>query len=249
MILSVEEIKVLETYRLSTAPTNSPLSIRLVDRLSEDSVLIDYVAKVSDRIGAANDAVAASMLIKRYSFLVAMSLYAMSVWNKRLVLSPERIWMETDDHDDRWLPTFRFEEPKTEICTGCRDQWREETVRQLFAVQLFPLIEKLRKITKISAHILWENIAIYIYWLYETLMNDETLAHVHEQLCDDFHYLVNDADGALFGTPRQNPLKRFWKGDANSRQRSTCCLYYQTDGGSHCQTCPHIARQRYQAIS
>jgi ferric iron reductase protein FhuF len=248
MTLSADEMKVLEKYRLSTVPTNSPLSIR-VDYLLEEGVLMDYLEEVRKKLGAANSVVAASMLIKRYSFLIAMSLYTMSVWNKRLVLSPERIWMETDDSADMWLPTFRFEELNVEQCTGCRDQWREETVRRLFAEHLFPLMRKLQKITKISLHILWENIAIYIYWIYETLINDETLAHVHERLCDDFYYLVNDADGALFGTPRQNPLKRFWKGDANSRQRSTCCLYYQTDGGSHCQTCPHIARQRYQAIS
>jgi ferric iron reductase protein FhuF len=243
MILSAKEIKVLETYRLSAVRTNSPLSIRL-DRLFEDSVLIDYVAKVRDRIGADNDAVAASMLIKRYSFLAAMSLYAMSVWNKRLLLSPERIWMETDDSDDMWLPTFRFEELKAEICTGCRDQWREETVRQLFAGHFSPLMEKLRCITKISAHILWENIAIYIYWLYETLGKDDSLAYIHEQLYNDFHFLVHDADGALFGTLRQNPLKRFWKGNAGVKQRTTCCLYYQTEGGTHCQTCPCSIRKR-----
>lgn len=247
MILSAEEIKALETYRLSTVQTNSPLSIR-VDRLLEEGALIHYLEKVRKKLGASNNVVAASMLIKRYSFLVAMSLYTMSVWNKRLVLSPERIWLETDDSADIWLPTFRFEKLDAERCIGCRDQWREETVSQIFAKHLFPLIEKLRNTTKISVHILWENIAIYIYWIYEKLIGDETLVHVHERLCDDFHYLVHGADGAVFGTPGQNPLKRFWKGDSSSRQRSTCCLYYQTDRGSHCRTCPRIARQRCQAI-
>ncbi|WP_420768961.1 IucA/IucC family C-terminal-domain containing protein [Parageobacillus thermoglucosidasius] len=248
MILTAEEIKVLEAYRLSTVPTNSPLSIR-VDHLLEEGALIHYLEKVRKKLGAANNVVAASMLIKRYSFLIVMSLYAMSVWNKRLVLSPERIWLETDDHDDKWLPTFRFEELHAEICTGSREQWREETVRQLFAEHLFPLIEKLRKTVKISGHILWENISIYIYWVYEKLRNDEILAHVHEQLCDDFHYLVHGADGSLFGTLQQNPLKRFWKGNDGPRQRSTCCLHYQTGKGSHCRTCPRIAHQRCQAIS
>jgi ferric iron reductase protein FhuF len=248
MILSTEERKVLETYRLSTVPTNSPLSIRL-DRLFEDSVLIDYVAKVRDRLGAANDAAAASMLIKRYSFLVAMSLYAMSVWNKRLVLSPERIWMETDDHATMWMPTFRFEKLEAEVCASCRSQWREETVRCLFAEHVFPLIAKLQKTTKISSYILWENIAVYIYWIYETLLNDETLAHIHPRLRDDFRFLVHEADGELFGTPRQNPLNRFWKGDTGVKQRTTCCLYYQTEGGTHCQTCPCILRERYPKTS
>ncbi|BDG35468.1 (2Fe-2S)-binding protein [Geobacillus sp. 44B] len=248
MILSTEEIKVLETYRLSVVRINSPLSIR-IDQLHKENVLVDYLEKVRQKLGAANKVVAASMLIKRYSFLAAMSLYAMSVWNKRLVLSPERIWMETDDNDDMWLPTFRFEELKAEICTGCRDQWREETVRQLFAGHFSPLIEKLRSITKISVHILWENIAIYIYWLYETLGKDDSLAYIREQLYNDFHFLVHDADGALFGTFRQNPLKRFWKGNAGVKQRTTCCLYYQTEGGMHCQTCPCILRERYPKTS
>jgi ferric iron reductase protein FhuF len=248
MILSAEERKVLETYRLSTVQTNSPLSIRL-DRLFEDSVLIDYVAKVRDRLGAANDAVAASMLIKRYSFLVAMSLYAMSVWNKRLVLSPEQIWMETDDHAAMWMPTFRFEKLEAEVCTSCRSQWREETVLRLFAKHVFPLITKLQKTTKISSYILWENIAVYIYWIYETLLNDEAIAHIHPRLRDDFRFLVYEAGGELFGTPQHNPLKRFWKGNTSVKQRTTCCLYYQTEGGTHCHTCPCIVRERHSKTS
>jgi ferric iron reductase protein FhuF len=173
----------------------------------------------------------------------------MSVWNKRLVLSPERIWLETDDRVAMWMPMFRFEKLEAEECASCRSQWREETVRRLFAKHVFPLIAKLQKTTKISSYILWENIAIYIYWIYETLLNDETLAHIHPQLRDDFRFLVHEADGELFGTLRQNPLKRFWKGNAGVKQRTTCCLYYQTEGGTHCQTCPYIIRERYPKTS
>jgi ferric iron reductase protein FhuF len=245
MILSADEIRELEKFRLSTKRAHSPLSIR-VDQLLHEETLTTYLEMLQRKLGAPNMIVTASILMKRYSFLAVMALYAMSVWNKRLSIAVHQVWLETEDSAETWLPAFRLEQFECEEVNAARDQWRKETIQILFARHMNVLIERLCQTTKISPLILWENVAIYIFWLYETLLEDKTFAHINEQLRDDFHFVIQEAKGELFGRYSQNPLARFWKEKTYSslakkeiRRRTTCCLYYKiaTDR-SHCQTCP-----------
>nr|WP_237746923.1 MULTISPECIES: IucA/IucC family C-terminal-domain containing protein [Geobacillus] len=242
MRLCEDEMKALETYRFSSKKTDASSSMLFSRLLEDDEQLASYVAHVRAEMGAANDAVAASMFVKRVSFLAPMALYAMSVWNKRLVLDPGRIWLDTDGEGEMWMPRFRLEPPEAEACGIERSCWREQVVRDVFAGLFAPLVAELRRLTRVSPLILWENIAIYVYWVYERWLEDESLASTADRLRDDFRFLIHEADGRLFGQ-KDNPLRRFFKG-ASGMQRTTCCLYVHTKGGTCCQTCPIRARQR-----
>jgi ferric iron reductase protein FhuF len=245
MLFSENEIAQLKKFRLSTEATDSPLSIRL-DQLLREDCLTAYLEMLKERIHAPNKAVAASMFMKRYVFLLVMSLYAMSVWNKRIHFDFKNIWMESEDENEVWMPTFRFETLKYTKADNDRQSWRNQVIVDLFANHTYSLVEMLADVSKLSKLILWENIAIYIFWLYESLMEDEKFAGIRGQLVADFHFVVQEAEGNLFGAYYKNPLSRFWKEKTFSaelqkeiRMRTTCCLYYQTTkDGARCQTCP-----------
>jgi ferric iron reductase protein FhuF len=245
MIISEHEMKELQQFRLSTQRSDSQLSIR-ADRLLNKDVLVAYLEALQQKIAAPKVTTAASMFMKRYSFLVVMALYAMSIWDKRLNIHQENVWIETDDESEKWLPTFRLDKWECSPADSVRPMWRSETIRILFADHIYLLIEILSKTTKLSKLILWENVAIYVFWLYETLLEDEKFAGMREKLLEDFHFVVQEANGELFSRYRKNPLSRFWKEKTYSpihqkqiRVRTTCCLYHQTTkDGSRCQTCP-----------
>jgi ferric iron reductase protein FhuF len=246
MMFSESEIAQLKKFRLSTEATDSPLSVRLDQLLREDR-LTAYLEMLKERIHAPNKAVAASMFMKRYSFLLALSLYAMSVWNKRIHFDFKNIWMESKDETEVWMPTFRFETLEYTKADNDRQSWRKQVIVDLFANHTYSLVEMLADVSKLSKWILWENIAIYIFWLYESLMEDEKFAAIRDRLLADFYFIVQEAEGSLFGAFHKNPLSRFWKEKMFStelqkeiRVRTTCCLYYQTTkDGAHCQTCPY----------
>jgi ferric iron reductase protein FhuF len=245
MIISEHEMKELQKFRLSTHRSDSQLSVR-ADQLLNKDILAAYLEAVQQKIAAPKAMTAASMLMKRYSFLVVMTLYAMSIWDKRLHIQLENVWLETDDESENWLPTFRFDKLECNPVDSDRLIWRSETIQILFANHIDPLIEMLSKTTKLAKLTLWENVAIYVFWLYETLLEDEKFAEMREKLLEDFHFVVQGAKGELFGRYHKNPLSRFWKEKTYSsihqkeiRVRTTCCLYYQTTkDGSRCQTCP-----------
>ena len=65
------------------------------------------------------------------------------------------------------------------VTNGWKENQSERTVvrsqlaNQLINENLAPFVETMVKATKLSAAILWENAAIYLFWLYETLIPSE----------------------------------------------------------------------------
>lgn len=226
MVLSAEEKRQLEAFRFSMKQTGSPLSIR-ADRLLHKTVLRGYLETLQLKLGAPNMTVTASLLMKRYSFAAVIALYAMSAWNKRIALPLHSVHLETDDKMEQWLPAFRIDPLVCQGADADREAWRKETVEALYKEHLSPLIARLQATASISPLVLWENVAIYIFWLYDTLRTDQALAPVRGRLDADLRHVIEAMN-----------LGRFWIKRKNEGRRMTCCLYYKTAACKHCQTCP-----------
>ncbi|MBT2687514.1 (2Fe-2S)-binding protein [Bacillus sp. ISL-47] len=244
--LTEKQAEALTPFRLSPDSANSPLSIDVIDLLDPKKAG-EYLAAVKEHIGAKDEKTAASILVKRYAFLPVIYLYSMTAWNLRLNISHENLSLEGQEKGELWLPAFRFKSLVGECAGADREQWREESIRALFSGHVFPILDNIAKEAKISKLILWENIAIYLFWLYETVLPGETSAA--EQAAEDFKFIMEEASGDLFGGYNQNPLKRYhnekiFVGSKGKlvRPRKTCCFSYLTDSGKRCGTCPQICK-------
>ncbi|MBD1380781.1 (2Fe-2S)-binding protein [Metabacillus arenae] len=238
--LSNGELADLEKFRLTTSQTSSSLSIQL-DQLYDKQQLIEYLQKAGSRMNTNNNLVSASMLTKRYGFFAALNLYAITMWDKALNVSTKNISLETVDEDPVWLPGFFFKDLSVDIALDNRGSWRDEKLTLLFKENIYPLIMEISKTVKLSRLIMWENIALYIIWMYETLLKRETDQDLIEKIKNDFHYIMHEAPGEVFGPYHKNPLSKYFQiNDLNEeRMRKTCCLYYLTsEKGTRCKTCP-----------
>lgn len=244
--LSESKAKELQSFRFTTEKYTSELSVSM-DILLDEQALRDYLKKLGRHVGAANEKVTASIFMKRYAFLAVIYLYTMTAWNRQLHISFENVSLETDPQDGLWLPRFYFNELRLEIVESNREEWRKNGVKILFHDHLYPLVTMLSKVTKVSKLILWENIAVYIYWLYETVFNKEDVpVEVAGRSKEDFYYLLFKAPGSLFGGYNDNPLKRYYNQPIyleelkeEVRPRNTCCYSYLTNNKKRCVTCPH----------
>jgi ferric iron reductase protein FhuF len=218
--------------------------------LLESQSLKLYLQQIQPKLNATDDKTAASMLMKRYAFTAVIVLYAMSVFNKGLNAHIENIAIETDDSKEKWMPDIRFENGNVTIPDGDRVLWRQKILKDLFAGNIDRFIKKISTDVKISKFILWENIAIYVFWLYETVLSHPKFDQIRERISDDFHNIVLIENGQVFGGYNKNPLTRYYKPKSfhpdlneNIRIRTTCCLYYQTtEDRSRCKTCPNVCR-------
>lgn len=242
-MLQEKDLTMLEKYRLRTELAQAFNVADLMDK----RFLTDFMKRLAYAIGAPSEKTGASIFIKRYAFIAVISLYAMTVSNKKINVSLKNIQMEEAERGKDWLPFISLTDQTFEEWNGeNREQWRRNVYQDLFANNIYPLIEIFEKTFNISKLILWENIAVYLFWLYETELKDHPFAS------DDFRYLIMDAEGKLFGRYNHNPIQKYYTEkrfvesvQEEVRIRKTCCFTYQLESRSkRCKTCPctHIAK-------
>ena len=254
-----EEIHVLtKDYRLALEQSaDHSFSIHAIDLL-EPYILLDYLNEVSTLANASTRVVAASLFSKRYSFLmIASSLYAMTMFNKAFDYSIENSYVDYSKEGQLWLPKLRLAHwDVSQPVDGNRKEWRDQVIHNIFAENIALLWRSISKTAPISMSVLWENTAIYVYWLYEKRMSEGASSDQKLRIRDDFHYLLKEAPAYLFGE-KINPLAKFDQPKvitANSndpiRVRKTCCLYYQTCGEKeYCSTCPKSRKEAASTVS
>ncbi|WP_080832147.1 IucA/IucC family C-terminal-domain containing protein [Cohnella massiliensis] len=224
-------------------------SVRAADLLDRET-REQYLDWLGGYIGSPSRRVTASTLVKRYAYLaVSPALYAMSVYNKELMLRLEHCFLETyadPEHNPGGtkLPHLRLADDRsTEPEPGRRDEWRERLVRELFAGHVAPMLRALAETARIPPVVLWENVVVRIVPLFEDALEQAGSRDAAGRIREDFRYLVREIPGELFGE-RRNPLSGLVdpagleSGDGcRQRLRRTCCLYYEISA-EYCRRCP-----------
>lgn len=243
--LSKQEQEELSEYRLSFIGDKKEAihTLEFLDPL----FLEKYLQELSLKIGSPSLKVTASIFMKRYAFLAVIGLFAMSRWDKRIDLSMKNVWLENASNSFIWLPAFSLDNPVAiELDSPERDEWRKSVIEELFSQHISLLIEQLKKVTKISKLILWENIAVYLFWLYETVLSEAGDEKRQQTIQSDFKFIFTMVDGQLFGQYNLNPLakynhpkKHFVETNEDIRIRKTCCFSYKLGSSmKRCKTCP-----------
>ncbi|MGV5030705.1 siderophore-iron reductase, Fe-S cluster protein [Klebsiella pneumoniae] len=213
--------------------------------LSDETTCRLLLDRLTPVIGSPDRAITASLLSKRLAFLATGAcLYAMSAYNKGLVLSAENTLIEYGHDGGLWTSCIPLRDiqpvPAPE---GVREAWRQNITGTLFAGLLAPLWQTFSRVSGISSHILWENTAVRVYSLYERRMAKMACPSLKSRIRQDFDWLLNEADADLFGLP-ENPLRRFRRplsvrAGEQVRFRRTCCFYYKASSPvEYCSTCP-----------
>jgi Uncharacterized Fe-S protein len=255
VVLSQNDIHTLtNNYRMTVEPSEDrELSLSAADLLDPEKSRL-YMERVAPCFRSSLSTASVSMFMKRYAFLMAAPvLYAMSLLNKGLNGSAENSHLESFHQDDIWLPKLRLSNTMVSLPEeGKREEWRDFIIEQLFADNISKVLRSLMKLVPVSSAVLWENAAIYIFWLYEKRMGEGATAEQQAQMEEDFRYLVQEAPARLFGEARHNPLTRFYTEKRRTkayedpfRIRKTCCYYYQTtpEENDFCGGCPKVKHE------
>ncbi len=208
-----------------------------------------FLDELAVPLGAPNAKITASLLSKRLAFLfTAGPLVAMTLFNQGLDLSVENVILEFR-HDQVWqsrLPLLRLQtEPfNIEQQAEDREAWRERILHRLFAGNLSIVWDALRASSGVSSNVLWENLAVRIFSLYERRMQTLATTDIERaRIKDDFDYIIRRAPSEVFGLSR-NPLTRFHlpfvsQAGKRVRFRRTCCFYFRaTVPAEYCTVCP-----------
>ncbi|MEL3972490.1 IucA/IucC family C-terminal-domain containing protein [Rossellomorea oryzaecorticis] len=217
--------------------------------LLEDGEMVRYLEDRFSLMGADDLKTAGSLFMKRYAFVAALGMLAMTFWNKKLNVSPDNLLL-VDHVNDKglWLPQICLKDTSVQEFTSWSE--KEEFIRSLFSEHLDPFIGVMKRSVKLSNLILWENIAVYLFWIYENdeLITDENILVKKER---DFARLLSDENSHWFGAYNKNPLNRYYTEkvrveglDDKIRVRKTCCFSYRLENGEQfrCKSCPQTCK-------
>lgn len=221
----------------------SPLLLSGRELLNHE-VCLRLLKEWSEQMKVRSLPVVASQFAKHYSFTVVVpALYAMSALNERLDFSPDNVLIQSTWQNQQLYLQLQLRDWKAQLFgEENRKVWREQLLQTLFTHHIAPLWNQLHRLTGIPLSILWENLAGYIYWLYESKLK-ENEQDDKSFVRDDFHYLLYEAEASMFREKVQ-PIKRYYSG-AQAGFRKTCCLYYLvSEDQICCQQCPRLQKSK-----
>ncbi|ADZ89686.1 IucA/IucC family C-terminal-domain containing protein [Marinomonas mediterranea] len=244
--LTDREWDALSTLGLRGIETRSSDSID-TQKLLDDELCLKTLNTIMPALGASTLRVTASLVMKRIAFLTLASfLYGMSRYDKGLDVSINNCIFEYPLENRLWKSQFPLKTTQISKPEKGRDSWRKRRLTKAFSGNLTLLVRQLRKLTGVSESILWENIAVRVFSIYERRVIvsglDETTKKKAES---DFLYLLSSDSSEIYGLDR-NPIAPFYfknsikeEGDTSVRIRKTCCYYYlATDPTEYCNNCP-----------
>tara|TARA_R110001599_G_scaffold179411_2_gene372032 strand:+ start:26816 stop:27610 length:795 start_codon:yes stop_codon:yes gene_type:complete len=244
-VLLPEEWKVLAAFGLKSYQQNEPLSIDS-SKLLDTALCLETLQKIMPELGAENLKVTASLVMKRMAFLtLAPVLYAMSGFDKGLNASLANCVFEYPLENRLWLSKMPLKNASVTSWSDNRNRWREAVLNQVFAGNLTLLVEQFYALTKVSKRILWENIAVRVFSIYEQRILVSVSEEMESKAQEDYAYLLDNSTTELFGL-NENPLTVFYRdkqlttlSENPIRVRRTCCFYYQaTEPPVYCGSCP-----------
>lgn len=242
-LLTADERRTLSDYRVSLERPGTYASSLAATQLMNPSELKSFLMQLQVRLHAPDLRSTSSIFAKRYGYLMTVPVfYSFSVWNKALHLHKDSLFLDPSTSEEHWLPRLGLSDtvtvPESE---HERAALRDELIQSVFAEHLHPLWNLLAETVSISKQVLWENTAIYLFWLYETLLHGEWPEAAKATMKEDFDYLLH-ADHRLFGGGQKHPLSKFYTekrqlDQQTIRVRQTCCLTYMASG-AYCKSCP-----------
>jgi ferric iron reductase protein FhuF len=234
-----EKEHISSNYRFSfQAPFQNELVVS-ASQLLDDDTLLNFLDQTGPRIGAKQRPVTASLFFKRYAFCsLTSSLYGMTILNKSFDMNIKNVYLIDHTSESMWLPSFTLKDASARICSESREDWRSSVLETLFKDNISIMLHHVAHTARISKATLWENAWIYIRWVYETWLAEDHPEDVKQRIQDDYAFFMNAA-AFHFGVSK-NPFHRFALpiGCEDTKVRKTCCLYYKTDNGTCCKTCP-----------
>ena len=240
--LTEQQWEILRKYRFhASAPA---LKGEEATSFLDGGKMKSYLSQRRSLIGTDDLKVAASLFMKRYAFVAAMGLMTMTYWDKKLNLKPENLIMVDGEKNGLWMPQFHLKDASVTEFTSLEE--KKTFIQSIFRDHLDHVIQSIKHATKLSNLILWENIAVYVFWIFESddfLLNEGTGSGRDDQL----RMLLSDENSPWFGNYHRNPLARYYSGKVNvegktvkMRVRKTCCFSYRLENGEQyrCKTCP-----------
>ena len=247
MAFTEAEWQALAAYGLTQADSEHEVGFRVnAEQLIDDKACFALLEQIQPALGAPNLKVAASLTLKRLAFLVlAPTLYALSRFDKGLDVSLTQCEFDYALKDRIWQSKLPLKSVQVTPLSGDRTAWRAQALRQAFAEHLTPVVETMHRLTRSPKRILWENVAVRVFSIYERRVLPDLEGEQKALAQADYAWLLSQQASGVYGLD-SNPISEFDSAFTELehaaepvRVRRTCCYYYRaSEPQEFCSNCP-----------
>jgi ferric iron reductase protein FhuF len=239
--LSLNEQENLKKFRVYFHKEH-PQGARSLHQFMNTSEVTLFLKDGQNEIGSSLPKVTASLISKRLAFIAVAHLYTMTVYNASLSSEPQDWMIISKKKNDLWIPHFYLKEDKVERLSGDRDSWKTAVVQKWINQLIFPAVHSLCNATGLSKKTLWENIRIYIDWLYLDVLSEIEDESNRKIVQEDYRWLTDPTKEFLKCSEEGNPFVACH--NLQKGQRETCCLSHLLDrGAKKCNNCPLLEKE------
>lgn len=236
-----------------TGRSDADFSVNAADLLHKDN-MDEFIRGYSSRIKALEPAAAAAGFCSWFRIVAVAQQYAVSVFDAALDLSLSNLAIQMYWKDGWNWVSFKLGEPRQFGFTqGTRERWREEVLTAFYREQVRPLIESIAASTGTNAGLLWGQFPSGFHYYIDQFLNEAENDTQRRQIEDDYQFLVRGLDGEVFGRTK-NPFDVKIRLIDNPRDpgkpmrmKTTCCMFYRTEGGTLCYACPRMTDEEREA--
>ncbi len=175
--------------------------------------------------------------------------YMLSAENKKIDLSLSNIDVQLYGKGQRFAFAFkirRWSEQALPASGADRRAARHRALAELYGETIRPLFESMAAAADIRTGQLWGQLPARFEYYRKILLSELPEAGLKTRMTEDYDALLHEVEPAVFGE-KKNPfgVKFHWVEDPREAGKqiplkSACCLYYKTEGGEYCYTCPRM---------
>lgn len=230
-------------------PERVIVSVRAVDLTRHEAM--DHLLKAYAPLMKATMPAAAATYFCGWLRNAAFALqFSLSLWNKAIDLSLDNVYIQLVDHGSYYGFAFRlnaWNEQDGPLDGEERQEWLRRVLSQFYGETLRPIMEAASAAGSIHVAQLWGQLPTGLPYFEEGALAATTDLELQDRIREDVVFVRMGLDGEVFGRKR-NPFNVRYQMVASAKDpdkqvplKTACCLYYCTENGSYCYTCPKLS--------
>ncbi|MZQ84872.1 hypothetical protein GQF01_22435 [Paenibacillus sp. 5J-6] len=250
MSSSLEHV-LAEQFGVTTELHPQPLFAIAGSRLSTEAGMRELISAYSPLMKALEPAAACVYFMSRLGVL-NMAMHGMVLKDELIDLAPELWTLQIYMHKQGYAE-FRYvlhdirklEGPRE----GERSAWRKERLSHWYGTHIRPIVEAASSAADMDITHLWKLFPTRMRYMFDRLKEQAGSEQEQQRIEEEWTFVSKELSGQVFGRAG-NPLNVKFiyldypgapgEPDSQLRMKSGCCMFYCTEGGSYCYTCPRL---------
>ncbi|NOV01437.1 (2Fe-2S)-binding protein [Paenibacillus planticolens] len=242
---------IAEQFGVTTELHPQPLFAIAGSRLSSKTGMQELINAYSPLMKALEPAAAGAYVISRLGVL-NNAMHFMLTKDELIDLAPELWTLQIYQHD-KGHAEFRYVlreiRPLEGPRAGERSVWREERLNNWYGIHIRPIVEATSLAAEMDITHLWKLFPMRLRYFFDNMKEQAGSEEEQLRIEEEWTFVSQSMSGQVFGRAG-NPLQVKFifldypgapgEPDTQIRMKSACCMFYRTEGGYYCYTCPRM---------